>query len=143
MLFMPDDASFRVGGNMRALSYSDLNTKKGIRFSRQWIRDLVNRGLFPAPFNLGQQSVAFVEEEIDEWLASRIRERDKKPLSNTRITSKIEIPSDGCIDQTQKVDASGSDLNPSKTEIEGSRGRRRYVEGRMSGRHKVKRDVTP
>jgi prophage regulatory protein len=77
---MPDNVSFRVGGKMRVLSYSDLKVKKGIRFSRQWIRKLIDRGEFPGPINLGEQSVAFVEPEIDEWLACRIRERDEKSL---------------------------------------------------------------
>jgi len=62
---------------MRVLSYSDLKLK-GIRFSRQWIRELVNRGEFPAPINLGEQSVGFIEGEIDAWLERRIRERDAK-----------------------------------------------------------------
>jgi prophage regulatory protein len=66
---------------MRVLSYGDLKAK-GIRFSRQWIHQLVNRGEFPAPINLGEQSVAFVEEEIDAWLASRIRDRDAKPVQS-------------------------------------------------------------
>jgi predicted DNA-binding transcriptional regulator AlpA len=62
---------------MRVLGYGDLK-EKGIRFSRQWIAKLVARGEFPAPIKLGEQSVAFVEPEIDEWLACRIRERDEK-----------------------------------------------------------------
>jgi prophage regulatory protein len=88
MLFTRDDASFRAGGNMRVLGYADLR-QKGIRFSRQWIGVLVDRGEFPPPINLGEQSVAFIESEIDEWLACRIRERDEKLVRN-RATSEIE-----------------------------------------------------
>lgn len=73
---------------MRVLGYLDLK-QKGIRFSRQWIARLVSRGKFPAPIRLGEQSVAFVEAEIDEWLAARIRERDEQPISNVRIISEI------------------------------------------------------
>jgi prophage regulatory protein len=70
---------------MRVLGYGDLK-EKGIRFSRQWISKLVARGEFPTPIRLGEQSVAFVETEIDEWLACRIRERDEKPAHN-RVAS--------------------------------------------------------
>jgi prophage regulatory protein len=79
---------------MRVLACGDLRGK-GIRFSRQWIVKLVALGKFPAPIRLGEQSVAFVEAEIDEWLEARIRERDEKSGSNVRITSEIEPPSTG------------------------------------------------
>jgi prophage regulatory protein len=142
MIFTPDDASFPVGGKMRVLGFLDLK-QKGIRFSRQWIAKLVARGKFPAPIKLGEQSVAFVEAEIDEWLAARIRERDEQPVSNAHIISEIDPPSGVCIHQTGTVKASGTDFNPSKTEIGGPRRRRTCVGGRLSGRHEVKRDVTP
>jgi prophage regulatory protein len=63
---------------MRVLSYVDLK-QKGIR--RQWIAKLVARGEFPAPVKLGEQSVAFVESEIDEWLARRVRSRNAREKS--------------------------------------------------------------
>jgi predicted DNA-binding transcriptional regulator AlpA len=66
---------------MRVLGYGDLK-QKGIRFSRQWIAKLVARGEFPAPIKLGEQSVAFVESEIDEWLVRRVHERDAKPVQS-------------------------------------------------------------
>jgi prophage regulatory protein len=61
---------------MRVLSYGDLKTK-GIKFSRQWIGQLVAAGKFPRPIRLGEATVGFVESEIDEWIAGRIRERDQ------------------------------------------------------------------
>jgi prophage regulatory protein len=63
---------------MRVLSYSDLNAK-GIRFSRQWIHQLVLAGKFPKPIKLGEATTGFVESEVDQWIAERIRERDKAP----------------------------------------------------------------
>jgi prophage regulatory protein len=66
---------------MRVLSYGDLKAK-GVRFSRQWIRELVSRGEFPAPIKLGEQSVGFIETEVDAWIAARIRERDAKPVQS-------------------------------------------------------------
>jgi predicted DNA-binding transcriptional regulator AlpA len=62
---------------MKVLSYDDLQTEKGINFSRQWVRKLVNAGKFPRPISLGGGArVAFVESEIDDWLRARVRERD-------------------------------------------------------------------
>jgi prophage regulatory protein len=130
MIFTPDDASFRVGGNMRVLAYGDLKAK-GIRFSRQWIVKLVALGKFPAPIKLGEQSVAFVEAEIDEWLEARIRERDKKLVSNAGITSETEPLSPG------NVEASGATLEW-KTGPPGSR-----IRGRTTGHRKVQRGLTP
>jgi predicted DNA-binding transcriptional regulator AlpA len=66
---------------MRVLGYGDLK-QKGIRFSRQWIAKLVARGEFPAPIKLGEQSVGFIENEVDEWIAARIRERDAKSVQS-------------------------------------------------------------
>jgi prophage regulatory protein len=61
---------------MRVLSYGDLKNK-GIRFSRQWIAKLIGAGKFPRPIQLGEQSVGFIETEVDEWIAARIRDRDQ------------------------------------------------------------------
>src|SRR4051812_36369839 len=58
------------------LSYGDLKTK-GIRFSRQWIAKLVAAGKFPRPIQMGAATVGFIEAEVDEWIADRIRERDQ------------------------------------------------------------------
>jgi prophage regulatory protein len=66
---------------MRVLGYGDLK-QKGIRFSRQWIAKLVARGEFPAPIKLGEQSVAFVESEVDEWLTRRVHERNTKSVQS-------------------------------------------------------------
>jgi prophage regulatory protein len=71
---------------MRVLGYGELK-QKGIRFSRQWIAKLVARGEFPAPIRLGEQSVAFVESEIDDWLARRVHERDAKPVQSADETA--------------------------------------------------------
>jgi prophage regulatory protein len=60
---------------MKILSYPDLQTEKGIRFSRQWIHRLVREKKFPAPVKLGAATVGFIETEIDAWLEERIAAR--------------------------------------------------------------------
>jgi prophage regulatory protein len=62
---------------VRVLSYDDLKAK-GIRFSRQWIIKLIAAGKFPQSISLGEQSVGFIESEIDGWINDRIQERDQK-----------------------------------------------------------------
>jgi prophage regulatory protein len=61
---------------VRVLSYPELRSVKGIRFSRQWIAKLIQAGKFPAPINLSSATKAFIESEIDEWLRDRAAERD-------------------------------------------------------------------
>jgi prophage regulatory protein len=59
----------------RILSYEDLKSK-GIRFSRQWILSLSQRGKFPKAIRLGEASTGFVEDEVDAWIEALIQERD-------------------------------------------------------------------
>lgn len=43
--------------------------------SRSRIYDLMKQGTFPKPVTLGAMSVAWLEIEIREWIASRISDR--------------------------------------------------------------------
>lgn len=36
----------------------------------------IQEGTFPRPINLGARSVGWIESEIDQWLMSRIEQRD-------------------------------------------------------------------
>lgn len=63
---------------MKVLSYPELKSEKGIRFSRQWIAELVAKGKFPPPVKLGAATNGFFESEIDAWLAARAAERGGK-----------------------------------------------------------------
>jgi hypothetical protein len=47
---------------------------KGINYNRNHLRRLWNAGLFPRPIKLSARKLAWRESEIDEWLASRVRE---------------------------------------------------------------------
>ena len=45
----------------------------------KYLMELVRMGRFPAPIRLGpspRSAVRFVKEEVDEWIAERIAERD-------------------------------------------------------------------
>lgn len=59
----------------RLLSRDDLRTR-GIRYSRAHLHRLIQAGKFPAPIKLGENRNAWVESEVDSWIASRIAARD-------------------------------------------------------------------
>jgi predicted DNA-binding transcriptional regulator AlpA len=65
----------------RILSYGQLQTEKGIRFSRQWILALQKAGKFPRSVALGSASTGFVEYEIDAWIDGLIEARDEKVVA--------------------------------------------------------------
>jgi predicted DNA-binding transcriptional regulator AlpA len=58
---------------MRVLSFDELGTRKGIRLSREQIRRKRKEGTFPEPIAVGDNSVAWLENEIDEWIETRPR----------------------------------------------------------------------
>jgi prophage regulatory protein len=61
---------------MKLLDHDGLTTK-GIRYSKPQIWRKVRDKTFPAPIKIGAARNAWVEAEIDEWIAERIAERDR------------------------------------------------------------------
>ena len=49
-----------------------------VSFHPVHIRRLVRNDKFPAPIRLGENRVAWIEAEIDEWLEGKRQERDAK-----------------------------------------------------------------
>ncbi|KLU15001.1 MULTISPECIES: helix-turn-helix transcriptional regulator [Xenorhabdus] len=43
-------------------------------YSKAWIYKLIRNGEFPKQVKLGSRSIAFIESEIDNWIAKRIEE---------------------------------------------------------------------
>lgn len=58
----------------RILGFNDL-AGRGIRFSRVHLSRLEKEGKFPKHLNLGPQSIGWLEEEIEAWIAARAAER--------------------------------------------------------------------
>jgi prophage regulatory protein len=52
--------------------------KRRTGFGKSSIYNGVAEGTFPRPVPLGARAVAWVEDEIQEWIDSRISERDKR-----------------------------------------------------------------
>ena len=60
--------------NTRLIRLPEVMNRTG--YGKAWIYRLIN-GLFPQPIKIGSRAIAFVESEVDEWIASAI-ERSRK-----------------------------------------------------------------
>ncbi len=60
---------------MRLLRIREVMTRTGRTRSR--IYDDIANGEFPKPVKIGGQAIAFVETEIDAWIAAKIAARDR------------------------------------------------------------------
>lgn len=54
-----------------------------VPFSRTELYNKLARGEFPAPVKLSARSVAWVESEVDEWIARRV-EMSRAPVGANR-----------------------------------------------------------
>jgi predicted DNA-binding transcriptional regulator AlpA len=68
-------------GGRRLLSFHELKTLKGIKFSRVWLNKLIKRKKFPRPVTPGAggafSSKAWFEDEVDAWLNDLAAARDE------------------------------------------------------------------
>jgi prophage regulatory protein len=53
-----------------------------VGLKRASIYQYISQGLFPKQISLGERSVGWLEHEINEWLATRIKQR-KAPIQKT------------------------------------------------------------
>jgi len=56
--------------------FKDLRLQKNIPYCRDHMRRLSKAGLFPKPVALSNRRIAFIESEIDAWIAAKIAARD-------------------------------------------------------------------
>jgi prophage regulatory protein len=57
------------------LRFPDLKSRKGIPFSRVHLARLEAAGNFPRRIQLSENSIAWIESEIDAWLAEKAARR--------------------------------------------------------------------
>lgn len=48
-----------------------------VGFHPEHVMKLVRAGRFPQPVRIGASAIAFVESEVEDWMAERVRERDE------------------------------------------------------------------
>jgi prophage regulatory protein len=63
---------------MRLLPYSALRDR-GIPYSRVHLARLVKAEQFPAPIQLGEGRIAWIEAEVDDWITARAAQRPVRP----------------------------------------------------------------
>ena len=64
---------------MKLISFGRLNPEKGIDYCRDHLRRKVKAHEFPEPVALSDRRIAWREDEVDEWLASRPRRNSGDP----------------------------------------------------------------
>lgn len=70
----------------RFIRMKEVCRKTGL--AKSSIYDRIKTGLFPAPIRLGDRAVAFVESEVDAWMAAVLaanRSQEPNEQSNGRI----------------------------------------------------------
>lgn len=64
-----------MSASPRLIRFGEVLRRTGV--SRPRIYALIAEGRFPKQVRLGPLSVAFVESEVDEWISSRIADRNR------------------------------------------------------------------
>ncbi|WP_174871275.1 helix-turn-helix transcriptional regulator [Pectobacterium polaris] len=57
----------------RLIRFPEVMRKTG--FGKAWLYRLISEERFPRPVKIGSRAVAFVENEIDEWILTAIEKR--------------------------------------------------------------------
>ena len=60
---------------MRLLDHADLHSR-GIKYSKAQLWRLWTTGKFPKPVKLSASRNCWLEDDVDQWIESRIAERD-------------------------------------------------------------------
>jgi prophage regulatory protein len=63
---------------MRVVSYRELKSKYGIKYTQVHLRRLEEREKFPRRIKIGAGRAAWLEDEIDKWLLQCVAERDQR-----------------------------------------------------------------
>ncbi|WP_342588598.1 AlpA family transcriptional regulator [Salinicola halimionae] len=61
--------------DMRLIKLKDVMFQTGL--ARSTVYKYISENRFPKPVSLGERNVAWVEREVDDWIASKIMERDE------------------------------------------------------------------
>ena len=73
---------------MRFLRKNEAADRVG--FSQSHVMRLVREGDFPQPVPLGPNSVAFVEDEVEDWMRARVEERELPTAGRTNLSETIQ-----------------------------------------------------
>jgi prophage regulatory protein len=65
--------------------------EKGVRFHPKHLDKLVKAGKFPRPVKIGQNKNAWIEDEVDSYIADRIAERDAQAAAISSGSAQIDL----------------------------------------------------
>jgi prophage regulatory protein len=65
--------------SIKLINFDELKPRKGIPYHRNHVRRMVAAGSFPKPVPLSSKRIAWIESEIDAWLAAKAAERAAPP----------------------------------------------------------------
>ncbi|MEX9815393.1 helix-turn-helix transcriptional regulator [Providencia rettgeri] len=54
------------------IRFSEVQKRTG--YSKAWLYRLMSQQRFPAAIKIGTRSIAFIESEVDQWIANKIAE---------------------------------------------------------------------
>ena len=87
-------------GAARFVRYAQLRQMKGIPFSRVHIDRLEKAGRFPRRVRLGPNTVAWREDELDDWSAAR---SNKRAWSGTKTRARAHVTIEKGDDQLTRI----------------------------------------
>jgi prophage regulatory protein len=61
--------------NVKLIDFKRLGSEKGITYSRDHLRRKVKAGEFPEPIAISDHRIAWVEADVDGWLAAKAKAR--------------------------------------------------------------------
>jgi len=76
----------------RLLTFDELNEKKGLQWSRSHLWRLERAGKFPRRLQVGENAIAWDEEEIDKHIEKMKAARDappSKPVGHRRVRRRV------------------------------------------------------
>jgi prophage regulatory protein len=62
---------------IRLIIFQELRSVKGIAYSRMQLSRLMKAGIFPQAIRLSSSRIAWVEAEVDAWIAAKAEARAK------------------------------------------------------------------
>jgi prophage regulatory protein len=77
---------------VKLLTYAQLESEKGVAYTRRHLRDLCRDGKFPRPVELSEARIAWVEHEVDAWVESKIAARDAAVALNSEPVAAVPVP---------------------------------------------------
>jgi prophage regulatory protein len=76
---------------MKVIYFKELKPQKGINYCRDHLRRKCKAGEFPQPVAISTARIAWIEAEIDEWLADKAQARDQNAASRSEAVPVSEM----------------------------------------------------